>query len=114
MAALVLTAWIARPAPPETIRWQPYTDLAIERARAGGKMVLVDFTASWCAECKELARNTFSDPSVGAAAREFVALRADMTDWGGAASQRLKGRYGIVGLPTVVRLSPISESLAAR
>jgi len=105
-AALALAVWVARPAPPETIQWQPYSETALQQARAEGRKVLVDFTAAWCAACKELEHNTFSDKTVGTAARDFVALRADMTNFNGPQGQAWQKQYGIVGLPTVVRLVP--------
>jgi len=110
---IALAVWLAQPPPREAIQWQPYSDQALAQARAEGRKVLVDFTAAWCAQCKELEHKTFSDPRVGAAAREFVALRADMTDFSGHQAQEWKRQYGIYGLPTVARLIP-DQTLAAR
>lgn len=114
IAALALALWIAQPAPPETIQWQPYSDAALRQAGAEGKKVLVDFTAAWCAACKELEHNTFSNKAVGAAARDFVALRADMTNFSGPQAQEWQRQYGIQGLPTVARLVPADQTVAAR
>ncbi|MGC8668036.1 MAG: cytochrome c biogenesis protein CcdA [Chthonomonadales bacterium] len=106
VAGIGLAAWLLRPAPPEAIQWKPYSQEAIDQALANHQKVLVDFSASWCAACKELEYKTFSDPQVARAASSYMAFRADMTDWSGASAQQLKKRYNIVGLPTVVRLVP--------
>jgi thiol:disulfide interchange protein DsbD len=114
IGALALAVWLALPAPAEAIHWQPYSAHVLEQARREGKKVLIDFTAAWCAQCKELEHKTFSKREVGLAARDFVALRADMTDFNGPRAQKLKEQYGIVGLPTVVRLVPKEEAVAQR
>ncbi|HXG25113.1 MAG TPA: protein-disulfide reductase DsbD domain-containing protein [Chthonomonadales bacterium] len=112
--ALVLAIWLAKPAPAEAIHWQPYSTHALEQARREAKKILIDFTAAWCAQCKELEHKTFSKKEVGQAASEFVTLRADMTNFNGPNEQKLKEQYGIVGLPTVVRLIPKEETVAWR
>ncbi len=114
VAAIAFAVVLARPAPPETIRWQPYSDAALAQARSEGKKVLVDFTADWCAQCQELEHKTFSDPTVGQTAGDYVALRADMTDYHGEQGKKWQTEYGIKGLPTVARLIPTGESVAAR
>lgn len=114
VGALVLAGWLAMPAPAEAIHWQPYSARALEQARRDGKKVLIDFTAAWCAQCKELEHKTFSKKEVGRAASDFVALRADMTNFHGPNEQKLQKQYGIVGLPTVVRLIPNEEAVASR
>ncbi len=106
IVAAALTVWLLAPAPDEAIRWQPYSDEALAAAMRERKPVLIDFSAAWCAACKELEHKTFPAPSVGRAAQRFVALRADMTNFGGPEGKRWQARYGIKGLPTIVRLVP--------
>ena len=38
----------------EDLAWQPYSPGTLAAATAEGKTVMVDFTADWCAACREL------------------------------------------------------------
>ena len=66
--------------------------------------MLIDFTAEWCGACKELSRITFADPAVMAEAGRFVAVQVDATNEEDDAVDKVKDRYRVVGLPTVVLL----------
>lgn len=84
-----------------TTTWVHDHDAAIATARAGGKPVMIDFFAEWCAACKELDRFTYSDPTVAAESSRFVNLKVDGT----IEDDRIQGlyaKYGVIGLPTVV------------
>jgi thiol:disulfide interchange protein DsbD len=60
--------------------WQPYSASALDEKR-GGHIVLVDFTANWCLNCKYVEATVFSDPAVKAALHrhDVRLLRADLT-----------------------------------
>jgi thiol:disulfide interchange protein DsbD len=64
--------------------------------------LIVDFGAQWCVACNELNTHTFSDAQVRAEAGRFVAVRVDATDDDDPQVNAVKGKYGVVGLPTVV------------
>jgi thiol:disulfide interchange protein DsbD len=36
----------------EVLRWEPWSESAVEKARSAGRPVLVDFTADWCVTCQ--------------------------------------------------------------
>ena len=66
--------------------------------------MILDFGAAWCGACNELATHTFADASVRAEAGRFVAVRVDATDDDNEQVNRIKDKYHVVGLPTVVVL----------
>jgi thioredoxin:protein disulfide reductase len=99
---LLLVGWLE--APRGKLSWEGSEEAARTRAETERRPMLVDFTAEWCGACKELSRITFSDPSVMAEAGRFVALKVDATNEDDLAVDKVKDRYGVVGLPTVVLL----------
>jgi thiol:disulfide interchange protein DsbD len=88
---------------PEIV-WMTSEEAALAKAKAEGKPVLIDFGAEWCTACKELEHHTFPDPDVRKEAQRFVALRVDATDDEDETVIRLKDKYKVVGLPTVIML----------
>jgi thiol:disulfide interchange protein DsbD len=81
--------------------WMYYSEINLENAKKAKKPVLIDFWADWCAACKELEQFTFSKPEFKAMAKDFVLLKFDATNET-EKLQKLKEKYGIVGLPTLI------------
>jgi thiol:disulfide interchange protein DsbD len=89
--------------PAGSLAWEPSDfEAARAKARAAGRPLLVDFTASWCEACKKLDRSTFAEPRVAAEAGRFVAVKVDATDAEDDRVDRIKRDLGVVGLPTVL------------
>jgi thiol:disulfide interchange protein DsbD len=97
-------AWTSWETPKGSLTWEHSEEVASAKAKAEKRPMLIDFTAEWCGACKELAKETFSDPRVKekAVAANFVAVKVDATDDDDPQVNAVKGKYKVVGLPTVV------------
>lgn len=77
----------------------------LDRARALGQPVMLDFYADWCVECKYLERDTFAHAEVRSALSDVLLLRADVTV-NDAADQALLKRFELFGPPAVLFFDP--------
>ncbi len=95
---LVYKAW------PQAVElpFQGYDSALLQQAQKEKKPVFIDFTASWCLPCKELEVKTFSDPKVHEALKNWVLLKADLSQYSSGPVEELKKTYGIMGVPTLV------------
>jgi thiol:disulfide interchange protein len=71
---------------------------ALDRARIGGQIVMVDVYTDWCGWCKKLDRETYSDGRVRAALRDFVPIKVNAEKGGRSVAER----YGVDGFPTIL------------
>ena len=109
----VAPSWLgghsAAPLRPEGdgVPWSQTYEAGMDRAKAEGRPVMIDFYAGWCVYCKKLDSDVFTDESVAAEAARFVALRID-------ADRRkdLVARHQVLGLPTVVFLDSAGRETA--
>ncbi len=65
------------------------------------KPLLIDFSAEWCAACKELEENTFSNKEVIDLMKNFELIRVDVTK-NSDEDKAMQKRYGIVGPPAII------------
>lgn len=84
-------------------------DHALSAAKAAGKPVMLDFYADWCVSCKEMERDTFSDPAVIAELGRFVLLQSDVTANDTEDQALMQGRFGIPGPPAMLFFDPAGE-----
>jgi thiol:disulfide interchange protein DsbD len=98
-AAFLLAAFLV---PPPALAWVTDEGEALAIAQRDKRPLLVDFGAEWCAACKELTKYTFADERVREEGARFVALQIDATDDDDPRIEAVKGKYKVVGLPTVV------------
>jgi len=73
----------------------------LDKAKAAGKTVMLDFYADWCVSCKEMEALTFADPDVQQALNNVVLLQADVTP-NDEKDTALYKRFGIIGPPSIM------------
>jgi thiol:disulfide interchange protein DsbD len=61
--------------------WEPFTPTALDQSRAANRIVLVEFTADWCANCQYVEASVLKNRSVVSAVKkhDIVMLKADVT-----------------------------------
>lgn len=83
---------------------------AFATAKTQNKPVLLDFYADWCISCKEMDHNTFAKANVQDALKNFIVLRADITN-DDAADQELLHQYNVIAPPTILFFNPDGAEL---
>jgi thiol:disulfide interchange protein DsbD len=85
-----------------------HADLAegLAVAQREGKPVLIDMWATWCKNCLTMDKTTLVDPTVKAALDGFVKIKFQAESPDESPAREVMQRFGAVGLPTYVVLTP--------
>ncbi len=78
------------------IQWVTDYREGLSLARETGRPALVFFTASWCASCKSLMSNAFSDVKVIRSTAKVIPIYVDVDQ-----NRQLVADFSIHGIPTV-------------
>jgi thiol:disulfide interchange protein len=101
-----LEAIEGNPAPSDTKSEVSPILAALGQAAGEAKLVLVDFSAEWCAACKMLEAQVLSNSAVIAAMQNYVFVRVDTDEF-----PREAGDYDVIGMPTLLILNSGGEEL---
>ncbi|MFO7932407.1 MAG: cytochrome c biogenesis protein CcdA [Desulfosalsimonas sp.] len=81
---------------------EEFSRAAFEQAVENNKKMVIVFHADWCIPCRELERQTLSDPGVAKKLKEFKVFGVDMTHAADAETKNVYNRFDVKGVPTVV------------
>jgi thiol:disulfide interchange protein len=97
-AAILATSCGAPPPaePVSTATWTKDLDAAKAEAKKTGKLIMVDFNATWCGPCQEYKKEVFPTAEFAAAAKDFVLVEIDIDE-----QPKLAQQYNIEGIPDI-------------
>jgi thiol:disulfide interchange protein len=105
-------------APPGHILWHTHWRNAEQNGKKTGRLLLLDFQASWCPPCRLMDRTVWTDRNVARLVkRHFIAVREDIDSPDGKAAAR---KLGVEVLPTILVLDGqgniinVAQSMGAR
>jgi protein disulfide-isomerase len=82
------------------VPWRTDFTSALVEGQSSSKLILLDFSASWCPPCREMKANTWNDPDVAAAVEQNVVPVLMDVDASGV--QPVAEKYGIQTSPAIV------------
>jgi thiol:disulfide interchange protein DsbD len=92
------------------IDWTYYTEDRFASALASDRVVVMDFTAEWCLNCKALEESVLNSPEIAAllAESDVQAIKVDLTGNNPAGNEMLR-QTGRVTIPLLVIYTPDGE-----
>ncbi|MCF8026987.1 MAG: thioredoxin fold domain-containing protein [Desulfobacteraceae bacterium] len=104
LAVLVLGFGLLGLIPPESAKdqWPAFTEPAFRQALANEGKVIMVFHADWCLPCREMDKQTFSDPRVQEAMDDFRVFEVDLTSAENRRARKTSRNFNVQGVPTVL------------
>jgi thiol:disulfide interchange protein len=92
--------------------WQPFSEAALEQARAQNRIVLVEFTADWCGNCQYVEARVLHSAGIVKTVldRKVITLKADVTHGDSPARPLLEQLNPAGSIPLTVIYSPNSPT----
>ncbi len=95
--------------PPAVLFRSGTYEAVLQEAKRTNKPILIDFWATWCAPCRRLDRETFTDIDLGEYVNtHFIPYRVDIDDFSG---MDLVDRYGVKVYPTMLVIHPTGKTI---
>jgi thioredoxin-related protein len=83
------------------VSWEGNFEQALQKAKTGKKLVMVDIYTDWCGWCKRLDRDVYANgPVAEKLAKDFVSVKINPEK--SAASAQLARQFGTRGYPHIV------------
>lgn len=90
----------------KSLNWIKYNESIYQEAHKTNKNILIDFTADWCAACKEMDATTFKDENViRELSQGWLIAKIDCTV-NTTETEALIKKYNVRGFPGFVIISP--------
>jgi thiol-disulfide isomerase/thioredoxin len=93
----------------EGMVWEKDFKKAQQAARASGRPLLLDFTASWCKPCEMMDKEFWVREDVIQAAKPFIAVKINFDS-----DKNLVGKYNVGAIPFVVFTDPLGNLVTFR
>ncbi|MFO0784132.1 MAG: thioredoxin family protein [Phycisphaerales bacterium] len=96
----------------ERLPWSRFTPDALAAAMKDGKVVVLDFTAEWCINCKALEKTVLESSTVAEALTQsnVVLLKADITGPNPAALEKMRS-LGRATIPLLAVFAPDGQQM---